>query len=266
MSRKRAFALLSHEALRDAVRSRVGAGVLLLALLLIFGVDHCTGTPPGTLTWNGRELPASVVGKIIGPATFLGLCFVLVASAALLASDALARPIDDGSASLWLARPVGRATYALSRLAGALLLVALVAIAVLGLATALLAQRYGLDWRVGIAGGATFLADACVVSALAMALSLYLPRLLTVFGVFLWLQYVAIADGAQMIGALSQNGGRLLEGWGPPLGTALLLAVAPWAGVHPPADQRALVAVRLALWGTAAVAFLLLSFRRRELR
>lgn len=266
MRRVRVFALLATDALRDALRSRVGIGVLLLGVLLVLGVDRCTGVPADTITWNGRELPASVVGTIFGPLLFLVLSFVLVAAAALIASDALARPVDDGSASLWLARPIGRGTYALSRLTGGLVLMALVAVGVLGLATALLAARYGLDWRVGVAGYVTFVADAFVVSAVAMLLSLHLPRMLTLFGVFLWLQYVAITNGMHVVGALSEGGGRMLEGWGPPLGTALLFAVGPWAGLHLPPEQRAFAAVRLALWGAAALTLLVISFRRRELR
>jgi hypothetical protein len=266
VSRLRVFLLLTADALRDALRSRVGVGVLLVAVVLVLGVDRCTGAPSEGITFNGRELPASVVGTIFGPLCFLVVSFVLVAAAALVASDALARPVDDGSASLWLARPVGRATYALSRLTGGLVLVAVIALGVLGIATALLASRYGLDWRVGVAGYVTFVVDAFVVSAVAMLLSLHLPRMLTLFGVFLWLQYVGFTNGMHVVGALSEGGGRMVEGWGPPLGTALLFAVAPWAGLDLPPEQRALVAARLALWAAAAAVLLVLSFRRRDLR
>lgn len=266
MSRLRVFALLTGEALRDALRSRIGLGVLILALLLVLGVDRCAGAPSETITFNGRELPASFVGTVFGPLTFLVLSFVLIAAAGMIASDALARPLEDGSASLWLARPVGRTSYALARLAGGLLLVSAVAIGVLGFATAVLARRYGLDWQVAVGGYFTFVADAFVVSAIAMWLSLHLPRMLTLFGVFLWLQYVAFSNTMHVAGTLSQGSGSLLEGWGPPLGTALLFAVGPWAGLELSPQQRALAAARLAIWGAAAVALLLVSFRRRELR
>lgn len=265
MSRVRAFALLTGEALRDALRSRVGLGVLVLAVLLVLGVDRCASAPADTIRFNGRELPAAVVGTVFGPLTFLVLCFVLIGAAGLIASDALARPLEDGSASLWLARPVGRATYALSRLAGGFLLVSVAAIGVLGFATAVLARRYGLDWQVGVVGYLTFVADAFVVSVIAMWLSLHLPRMLTLFGVFLWVQYVAFSNAMHVAGSLSQGSERLLEGGGPPLGTALLFAVGPWAGLELSPEQRAAAAARLALWGAAATALLLFSFRRREL-
>jgi len=266
MKRRRVFLLLARESLRDALRSRIGLGVLLLGAVLLLGIGRCTGAPFEGLNINGRELPASVAGSVLGPFVFLTVAFVLVAAAALVASDALARPLDDGSATLWLARPVGRATYALARLAGALVLVAGVALPVLGFATGMLALRFGLSWQVGLVGYATFLVDAIVVAAVAMLLSLHLPRMLALFGVFLWLQYLVFSNGMHVLGAITQGGGRLLEGYGPPLGTALLFAVAPWAGLDPPAADRALAAGRLLVWCAGAIALLVLSFRRRELR
>ena len=267
MSRPRAFRLLAGEALRDALRSRVGLGVLLLALLLAMGADRCAGAGAGRFSWNGRVLAPEAAGAVLGPLLYVTLALALVAAAGLVASDALARPLEEGSAALWLARPVGRSTYALARLCGALLLAVGAAAPVLGFVTALLSTRFGLAWQPGAAGFAVFLADAVVVSAVAMLVSLFVPRLLALFGVFLWLQVVVFTNAMHVLGTIGGEGGaRFVEGYGPPLGTALLFAVAPWVGLELDPHDLVAAALRLAVWGAGSLVLLLLAFRQHELR
>jgi ABC-type transport system involved in multi-copper enzyme maturation permease subunit len=84
---------------------------------------------------------------------------------------------DDGSASLVLARPVGRATFALSRLAGVLAIAFATGAVLLGGTTALLYTRHDLAVASAVWGGLACALGAVVVASLAMAASLFLPRI-----------------------------------------------------------------------------------------
>lgn len=265
MSWLRTFLRLAAEAVRDSVRSRAGLAVVVSAVLCLLVVDRCSGVD-AMIEHGGRTIDPSAFSRLLGPLLYGLVALFLVAAAGLVACDALARPIEDGTVSLWLARPVSRTTYALARLAGSMTLSGVVGGAVLLVATGLLAARYDLAPGPGLLGAAVFLLDAVVVSGIAMAASLFLPRLLTLFLVVTWVQLVLFANLAHVVGAAFGGWLGALERWGPPLGTAILFALSPWVGLDANDGQAAAVLARLGLWAAGSVALVAAAFRRLELR
>lgn len=262
----RAFVPLTFEAVRDGLRSRAGLGVALAGILCLMIVHRCTGLEVVASGFDGREIDPTAMTRMLGPVLYGMVALFLVAAVGLVAADGLARPIEEGSVSLWLARPVSRSTYALARLAGALLLGGGTGVVVLLAATGLLNLRHGLALGPGALGAAIFFFEAIVVAGIAMAASLVLPRLVTLFLVVLWIQLVVFANTAHMLGA--RPGGWLgtMEQMGPPLGTALLFAVSPWVGVETNFEQAAWVFGRLGAWAIASALLVVVAFRRIELR
>ncbi|MDX1649862.1 MAG: hypothetical protein R3263_08400, partial [Myxococcota bacterium] len=116
----RAFARLSIEAVGDAVRRRIAAVVAAASLVSLLAIDTCTACATGTVVVDGEVREIAALAGATGVATVVVLSLWIVALAAFLASDHLAQTLADGSALLVLARPVGRAPFALARLAGAL--------------------------------------------------------------------------------------------------------------------------------------------------
>ncbi len=257
--------LLSREAFRDALRERVGLGVLVLAALLCLWLDRCSAGTSG-IVLNGRMLDPELIARTIGPISFSATSLLLSAGTGLIACDLLARPLEQGIATLWLARPVSRELYALSRLCGALALGLLAALFALGLATALLVTRSGLSPIPGLVGLVVHALDAAIVAALSMGISLFLPRLLAFFLVLGWVQAITAANLAHVLGLSFGGWFDALERFGPPLGTALLHAVSPWAGVAPDPATWLPVGVKLAIWLAGSIAWLLWSVRRIEPR
>lgn len=265
MSGFAAFRALALEAVRDTMRRRVGPFALAACLLALLAVQRCSGVEHATFTWNGMPVDPDAVARGMGPLLFGGTALFLLAIVAFVASDALAAPLSDGTALLWLARPVGRAGYAGARLTGALALSAGAGAVVLAVTGLLLHLRHGLALEPGLVGIGAFLLGSIVVGALAMTLSLHLPRVVTLFGLLLWLQTMIGLNLAHLFGASLAGSGGWMERFGPPLGTALLFAVSPWTSVELPLGGYVAVALRLALWAVGSVLLLLAAFRRLEL-
>jgi hypothetical protein len=160
---------------------------------------------------------------------------------------------------------VSRGSYALSRLAGALGLAIGAGAVVLLVVTVLLHLRLGLAVSPAMTGLAIFAADAWVVAAVAMTLGLVLPRVVALAAVTLFTQLVVVANGLHSV--TESTGGFLgaLERFGPPLGTALLYALAPWFGSEASFGQWTDAVVRLLFWGAGSSAILVVLFRRMDL-
>lgn len=265
MSNARSLGLLAADALRDGVRSRVGLFALVVALGVGAFADRCTTFEAGTLVLNGREFDVHEGARLAGPFVFGSCALLLVLVAGFVACDALARPLSEGTANLWLSRPVGRSAYALSRLAGALGLSLAAGIAVLLVITLLLHLRLGLDPWPALAGVAVFAVDAWVVAAVAMTLALYLPRVAALGAVVLSLQMVVFTNGLHTVTTV--DGGLLaaIERYGPPLGTALVYALAPWFSEGASISDWIDVWIRLLLWAAGSTALLAVLFRRLDL-
>jgi len=267
----RAFAGLAAEAARDALQRRF---VAVVALILLFGLasaNSCTGVD-AHLSLQGRELDPALVAGLAAPLLFSLQAFAVLLIAGVLASDHLARPLAEGSAVLWLARPVSRADYAGARLAGVLAIALGAGIALLGGTGAMLFLRHHLAVAPAALAAAATALGAATVAALAMAASLALGRmavlLVVVFGVPLQVLANAFALAAALVHPGMSFGGLFgaLDRFGPPLGTAVFAAVSAW-NPHVAADGVLLPALgRLALWAGGAVVLLALAFRRVEIR
>ena len=104
----RPFAALAREALGDALRRRLVLAIAVASLLSLQMVDSCTSCGSASVTRNGETVALSDVAGFaaIAVAIACGLWTILLAGA--LASDHLAEPLQDGSASLVLDSPGAR--------------------------------------------------------------------------------------------------------------------------------------------------------------
>jgi hypothetical protein len=261
----RAFHLLAVEAFQDALRSRLGLAVAGCALLALIFADRCTSIE-GSFVLNGEPVDPEMMAQAIGPLLFGWVSLFLLAASGLVASDGLARPVADGSIALWLTRPVGRTVYALARLSGTLALVVSAGGGALSVAAFLLHARRGFALEPALFAGLVYVASTAIVSAFAMALSLYVPRVVALFAVMLWIFFVVVANAAHMLGASFSGWFAAFERWGPPLGTALFYAMSGWLSLRLDTHDVTLVMLRLAVWVALSVAFLVWSVRRLELR
>jgi ABC-type transport system involved in multi-copper enzyme maturation permease subunit len=260
----RVFAALAREALADAMRRRIVPLIAVMALLSLFFVDTCTSCSP-SLQVQGRTVEASQVGGVLGAAVLVVLGLWTMVLAGVLASDHLAEPLSDGSATLALARPVSRGLFALSRLAGALALALATGALLLGATAGLLLVRQGLAPGPAVAAGLACGLGCVSVGGLAMTASLYLPRVATALLVFgaVW--------GVALLNALGRSGAEL-GGWlwgvdrlGPPLASAPIVALGPWLEPLAVAGDPAELLLRGLLWAAGSALLLVVAFRRREI-
>ncbi len=188
--------------------------------------------------------------------------------AGILASDHLAHPIFDGSATLILARPVGRSAYALTRLTGALA-IALTTGAVLLAATAgLLHLRAGVALAPAAWGFGAFAVGALIVSSLAATASLVLPQIATVLLVLVAVGFTASVNLLMLLDVGFGGVALAVHRYGPPLATAIVAALAPWldsSASGPVGGDAVDLGLRLVVWAAAGVALLIFAFRRVEL-
>jgi hypothetical protein len=258
-----ALAALAGEAFGDALRRRTVPVVAGLSLLALLAVDGCTACG-GTITTSAGTRPLAELGGWIGLGVFVSLSLWMALLAAALSADALASTLEDGSASLMLARPVSRDVFAAARLAGALGVALGTGAALLAAAAALLHARHGLALAPAWAAGAAALVAAACVGSLAMAASLHLPRSAVTLLALAGVAAVAASEIALLLGA--QPGGVFgaLGRFGPPLVQPVALALAPWIAPSPVPGAAAPLLGRLALWTAGGVVWLLAAFRRIE--
>jgi ABC-type transport system involved in multi-copper enzyme maturation permease subunit len=259
----RAFALLAVEALRDAVRRRIAGAILVVCVLSVLMIDSCTGCSP-RIDVNGEVRELSELAGAAGIVTFVMLSLWIATLAGVLASDHLRETLEDGSAALALARPVGRGAFALARLAGALVLALGAGAVLLGSAGFLLATRQEVPPGPALGASVACALAAVAVGSFAMAASLVLPRLPTVLGVFVGVGLVALANA---VGLVSRDGGGFLaalDRYGPPLASGVAAQLASWSPAELPLDDRMLLA-RLLAWALAGLALLVWGARRVEI-
>jgi hypothetical protein len=255
------------EAVRDAVRRRIVAGIAAVCVISVMMLDRCAGCGAGELVVNGEARALASLAGGAGVATLLVLGLWVVALAGVLGADHLAQTLDDGSARMSLARPVSRGTYALARLGGVLAIALIAGGVLLGTAGFLLATRSGLAVAPALAAGVACALSCVVVASLAMAASLWLPRAATVLLVFVAVATVATANAAGVASAAAPPGGWLgaIDRLGPPLATAMLAPLSAWLPEVSLAVDPAAVMVRLLAWAAGSVAALWAAFRRIEL-
>jgi ABC-type transport system involved in multi-copper enzyme maturation permease subunit len=256
--------ILAGEAVRDAVRRRIVAGMVVLSLLSLFVVDSCTSCSSGPLILNDRQVDASGVFGFTSIILFGMVALWAVALAGVLASDHLTQTLDDGSARLVLARPVGRSVFALGRLVGSLIVSLGTGAVLLGVSALFLNARHGYAlgpaaWSAGVAT-----LGAVTVASLAMTASFWLPRLLTFLLVFAAVGSMAVVNWAVLAGAELGVVWSAVDRFGPPIGTGLALAASLWSG-HELEAEPVRVGLRLLFWATFSPALLAVLFSRREI-
>ena len=255
----RVLRLLATEAVLDGVRRRIVPVIAAFSLVSLMFVNRCA---------------CSVNGHTADQAAFIGfgnvMVFVVlglwtVVLAGILASDHLVQTLSDGSGTLTLSRPVGRASFALARLAGALAIALGAGLILLG-ATALLSYlRAGAPLGAAAWGGAACATGAVGVAAFAMLTSLYLPRIATV------LLVLVTVGGVASINFLSNTGAQLegligaVDRFGPPLASGIVLALTPWVGAEADGAAAWNMGLRLVAWAAAGAAGLVFAFRRMEI-
>jgi hypothetical protein len=259
-----AFLRLALEALGDAVRRRIAAVVAAATLLSLLAIDSCTACAGGTVVVNGQAREIAALAGATGVATVVVLALWIVALAGVLASDHLAQTLTDGSALLVLARPVGRPTFVLARLAGALGVALGAGALLLGATVALLAARSEVAPIPAAAAALACALGAVTAGALAMAASLALPRAACALLTAVAVAGVALADALALAGA--EPGGLLgaVARFGPGFAAAPARALDPWLvgvalGELPPTLARA------AAWAAGSLGLVVLAFGRVEL-
>ena len=257
------FGPLAREAIADALRRRIAAAVALAALVSVAMLESCTSCSP-TVTMNGELREMSELAGPAGLGAFVVLGLWVIALAGVLAADHLQSTLEDGSAVLALARPIARDSFALARLAGVLGLSGAAGLVMLGSAAALLATRSGLAVAPALAAGAACALGSIAVAALAMTASLALPRAATLL---LVLGGVWLTAFANALGSFAEVGGWLgaLDRIGPPLASAMALALSPWLENVAIQGDPLRIHARLAAWAIAGVLALVYAFRRVEL-
>jgi hypothetical protein len=260
------FRTLAGEAILDAVRRRIVAVIAVVSLLSLMLVDTCTTCAGGEVVVNGQMRQIAAIAGWTGAVTFavLGLWSILLAG--VLASEHLAQTLDDGSATLALARPVGRGSFAFARLAGSLLIAFATGAVLLGGTALFLNARSDLPMGPALVAGASCAVGAVTLAALAMTASLYLPRIATVMLVFVATGAITLANLVGMFRDASGGVLEILDRFGPPLCASIVLALAPWIDEVRIPGSPLEIAIRHGGWAVAALALLGAVFRRVELR
>ena len=260
------FWVLARDALRDAVRRRglIAAGVAsAIAALAVERCGHCEAAVSiqgKTLSTQADEL--AVIGAIASVAL---IALWTYAVAALLASDGLAAALEDGIVEAVLARPVSRDVLVVARLAGAWSGAFALGAALFALAIALAADRPGVTFAPALAALFCVGVAAWTVAALAMCVSLSLPRAATLL-LFGAVGAVGVGiETAALFGAELRGFAGVFAAYGPAWLAAPVSALSPWLSAAqlpgPPAWPNA----RALAWAAAATCALVARFRRLEL-
>lgn len=264
MTRSAVFALLTRESLRDAARRRVVPAVIALCLLTLGSINSCT-TCNAEITTTGVDASSLDVLGWVGVSVLGVLALFCVALAGLLASDHLSSSLEDGSGLLILTRPVERRTFVFSRLAGTLCVSGLATFVMMGGASLMLALRGDLAVMPALLALLVTWMNCISVAALAMTLSLFLPRVAT------FLCLVGFVGWTSMANLISISGGGLgfvshmLNDFGPPILTAVVVPLAEWAGQPMQGVSSLDLVFRLGLWVFASISSLLFLFQQQEL-
>jgi ABC-type transport system involved in multi-copper enzyme maturation permease subunit len=259
------FGALAREALADALRRRLVLVVAVASLLSLQLVESCTSCGSATVVANGKTVQLPDVAGAGGVVAVAMAALWTLLLAGFLASDHLAEPLQDGSAKLLLARPVGRGSFAMARLAGALAIALGSGALVMAVAAGLLHARQGLPWWPVLPAFAACASGAAIVGGFAMLASLYLPRIATVMLVMLGVGAVAAVNLGTLFGAELAGVPAAIERFGPPLLSLVALALREWISPGASAGEWVMPALRQLAWLLASGALLVEGFRRVEI-
>jgi hypothetical protein len=257
---------LAGEAVLDAVRRRIVAAIAVVSLLSLMLVDTCTTCSGGEVIVNGEVREMANIAGWTGTVTFAVLGLWSIVLAGVLASEHLAQTLADGSATLALARPVGRGSFAFARLAGSLAIALATGAVLLGGTTLFLQARSSLPAGPALMAGLACAAGAVTLAALAMTASLYLPRIATVLMVFVATGAITLANLLAMFRDTSDGVMGAIDRFGPPLCASIAVALSPWIDEVRVPGSPLEIAMRHAVWVAASICLLWAAFRRVELR
>ncbi len=271
MNAMHALRIFAAESFRDGLRRRLGFAVAIVLAIGLAGAQSCTQLGSGGMEVNGEVIDGRVVGGFLAPILFAIQAWAVLAIAGLLAADHLARPLAEGNAVLWLARPVSRGVWASARLLGALGVALVCGTVLLGGTGAMLVLRQDVAIGPALEAAAATALGALVVASLAMAASLAMGRMAVLLLVLLGLAVIALANGVGLVNEMAHPdvavGGLFgaIDRYGPPLFTAIAGAVVKWNPHIDPGDAFPQAMLRLAVWAVGGVALLITAFRRREI-
>jgi hypothetical protein len=260
------FRTLAGEAVLDAVRRRIVAAITVVSLLSLMLVDTCTSCSGGEVVVNGEVREMASIAGWTGTITYAVLALWSIVLAGVLASEHLAQTLADGSATLALARPVGRGTFAMARLTGCLAIAFVTGLVLLGGTALFVNARSGLPMAPALVAGVAAGAGAVTLAALAMTASLHLPRIATVLLVFVAVGAITLANLVAMFRDGAEGLLGVIARFGPPLATAIALALSPWIDAVTLAAAPQEIVLRHGVWAAASIALLWAVFRRLELR
>lgn len=257
--------LLTRESLRDASRRRIVPAVIILCFLTLASINSCTTCNAEISTNVQADTSQLDVLAWLGLTVMGVLAAWSVVLAGLLASDHLSSSLEDGSGLLILARPVSRRDFVLARLTGVLAIALTTVVVTLGGASAMLSARGDLVvWPALLAIGAT-MANCVSLAALAMLSSLFLPRIVTFLCVLAGVAWTSIANLLSASGAELGFVGGLLDAFGPPILSGVIVPLAVWSGQSISGPSSFEVIARLVIWAFGSVAVLVFVFGRQEL-
>jgi hypothetical protein len=259
------FGTLAREALADALRRRLVLAVAVASILSLQLVESCSSCGSATLIRDGQTVELPDVAGAGAAATIAMAALWTLLLAGFLASDHLTEPLQDGSAALLLARPVGRGPFALARLAGVLAIALGSGALVMLVAAALLHARQGVPWWPALPAFVACASGAAIVGAFAMLASLYLPRIATVLLVLLGVGMVAAVNLSALFGTELGGMAAAIERFGPPLLGLVALPLREWISPGAAAGDWLMPTLRQLAWLLAGGALLVEGFRRVEI-
>lgn len=260
--------VLTLEAIQDAVRRRLAyvvAGVCALSVLVL---DSCTAMLPSTMEVNGElvEVGAGVASGA-GLVTFVVLGMWIVVLAGVLAADQLRETLEDGSATLALARPVSRLSFALARLLGVLVFAWGAGAILLGSAAFMLSSRHEVSMAPALGAALATTLGGLTLAAWSMSASLFMARIATTLVAFALVAVVLVSNA---VGAAADLGGFFgaVNDFGPPLASTVIVSLSSWLPEQAAAAltiDATEVWLRLIAWTAAGLAVLAAGVRRIEL-
>jgi hypothetical protein len=265
-SASRVFRALLGEAIHDAIRRRIVPAIAVVSLLSLMMVDSCTSCAAApAIVQNGVSVEVPDVAGWTGMMIFALLALWTMVLAGVLASDHLAEVLADGTAPLVLSRPVSRASFALARLGGVLVIALVTGMVLLGGTGALLVIRNDVTIGAAIWAGLACALGATITASLAMSASLYLPRIATVMVVLVGVGMIATVNAIGLFRVELGGVAWAIDRFGPPLGTSVVTALSPWIAPAVVSSDPLEVSVRAVAWAVAGVALLVVAFRKQDI-
>jgi ABC-type transport system involved in multi-copper enzyme maturation permease subunit len=254
--------------LKECLRQRVVYFIFLISLLFVFMAKGCNiGTIKSDNLLVGIEARQSIAFGV----SFHGIVFWSIMLCGLLASQALTRDMDEGFASVTLARPLGRGAY----IAGKLLPVIIIStlnLAVLGCLFCWFFYRAtgGISMQIPLSFMFMTL-NLALYGLMIICLSLFVPRLMAplagivLYMISCWSSLPYFVENLNILWTPSATVQRLhllLPKFGDLqcIGAAILSGQQPFASVNPLAVLGNIAAYTTVFWYVTVWIF-----KRREL-